>query len=36
MTLVDGRKDVTTKSAAEEEVTLVKRRRKDVRPERAV
>jgi len=36
MTLVHGRKDVMTKPAANEEVTLVERRRKGVDPERAV
>jgi len=36
MTLVHGRKDVMTKSAANEEVSLVERRRKGVDPERFV
>lgn len=36
MTLVHGRKDIMTKSAANEEVTLVERRMESVDPERAV
>jgi hypothetical protein len=36
MTLVHGRKDVMTKSAANKEVSLVERRRKGVDPERFV
>jgi hypothetical protein len=36
MTLVHRRKDVMTKSAANEEVSLVEQRRKGVDPERFV